>query len=308
MIIPRALVKSPPPSLCHAVAQAVDTVLRRRYVPAVVLRIVGSLLGLFVAGCVGYVSFTYCHAFWNRRHSASPAQLARAALVESGACLLFTALLPFWWLFGASYQAAVEGEGEARGGRHPVVLVHGLAMNHTNWLWLGRGLARRGCAPLYAFSFFSLGRMRRSAERLARFVEQVRRRESAEAVDIVAHSLGGVVARYYLERLGGAAHVGRLITIGTPHFGTKLARFGAFVPAALELRVDSSFLTEMGPPRLNDGVRYTSVWSRADAMIEPPESASLHEAGCDRVFDDLGHLSLLLSPRVFDVVADRLQA
>jgi len=50
------------------------------------------------------------------------------------------------------------------------------------------------------------------------------------------------------------------------------------------------------------------VWSRADAIIEPPESSSIAPVGEDRIFDDLGHLSLLLSPRVLDCVADRLAA
>ena len=64
----------------------------------------------------------------------------------------------------------------------------------------------------------------------------------------------------------------------------------------------------MGPVIAREGLQYTSIWSRADAIIEPPESASIAPAGEDRVFDDLGHLSLLLSSRVIDTVAERLKA
>jgi hypothetical protein len=55
-----------------------------------------------------------------------------------------------------------------------------------------------------------------------------------------------------------------------------------------------------------EGLELTSIWSRADCIIEPPESASIEPAGADVVFDDLGHLSLLMSPRVLDIVAERL--
>jgi pimeloyl-ACP methyl ester carboxylesterase len=259
----------------------------------VVLRIAAAALAVLLAACVFYIVVSYTHAFWHRRLTTPARNLARAAFVEFGACLLLLPFWPLWLLVGASYEATYQGEGSARGKRHPVVLLHGFAMNRTNWIFLGRRLAKRGIGPLYGTSYFSPQSVRRSAEQLQRFVERVRAREKCERVDIVAHSLGGVVARYYIERLGGDAHVGRLVTIGSPHNGTVIARLGALFPSARETLSNSSF---------------TSVWSRADAIIEPPESSSIAPVGEDRVFDDLGHLSLLLSPRVVDAVAERLKA
>jgi triacylglycerol esterase/lipase EstA (alpha/beta hydrolase family) len=273
----------------------------------VVLRIAAVAFALLLAACVFYVVTSYTHAFWHRRLSTPIGALVRAALLEFGACMLLLPFWPLWLLVGASYEVAHAGEGEPRGSRHPVILLHGFAMNRTNWIWLGRRLAKRGIGPLYATSYFSPQTVRRSAAKLARFVASVRARENCERVDIVAHSLGGVVARYYIERLDGAASVGRLVTIGSPHRGTAVARLGALIPSATETRADSAFLNDLPLAARND-VHYTSVWSRADAIIEPPESASIVPAGEDRVFDDLGHLSLLLSPRVLDTVAERLSA
>jgi pimeloyl-ACP methyl ester carboxylesterase len=275
---------------------------------SVVPRIVASVLGLFASGCLLYIVLSYTHAFWHRARTTSLRNLVRAAAVELWACLVLLPFWPLWWLVGASYKAAVEGEGEARGRRHPVILLHGFGMNRTNWLWLGRRLAARGVGPLYGTSYYSPQTIRRSAEQLARFVDEVCACEQAEKVDIVAHSLGGVVARYFVERLGGAARVGRIVTIGSPHRGTAVARWGIGMRSARESRIGSDFWSELGPVAVRDGVQLTSVWSRADAIIEPPESASIAPVGEDRVFDDLGHLSLLLSPRVLDVVAERLQA
>jgi triacylglycerol esterase/lipase EstA (alpha/beta hydrolase family) len=274
----------------------------------VVLRIVAAALGLLIASCVFYVVTSYTHAFWHRRLTTPVRNLVRAAFVELGACFLLLPFWPLWLVIGASYQAAHEGEGRARGTRHPVVLLHGFAMNRTNWIWLGRRLAKRGIGPLYATSYFSPQSVRRSAEQLGRFIESILVREKCEEVDIVAHSLGGVVARYYIERLAGRRNVGRLVTIGSPHNGTVIARLGALFPSARESLTNSAFYADLGPLAPHEGIAFTSVWSRADAIIEPPESSSIAPIGEDRVFEDLGHLSLLLSPRVLDTVAACLEA
>ena len=265
-------------------------------------------MAILFAGCVFYVITSYTHAFYHRHAQASLASLIRAAFVELGACMLLLPFWPLWFLVGASYEATHEGEGTAEGSRHPVIQLHGFAMNRTNWIWLGRRLAKRGIGPLYGTSYFSPQPVRKSAEQLARFIEHVCAREQAERVDIVAHSLGGVVARYYIERLDGARRIGRLVTIGSPHNGTRVARLGSFMPSARESIANSSFYTELGPLAARDGIAYTSVWSRADAIIEPPESSSIAPVGEDRIFEDLGHLSLLLSPRVLDCVAYSLAA
>jgi triacylglycerol lipase len=275
----------------------------------VVLRLFAAAVGVLLAACVFYVVTSYTHAFWHRRLTTPVGNLVRAAFVELGACLLLLPFWPLWLLVGASYGAVVEGERPAGAdGRRPVVLLHGFAMNRTNWIWLGRRLARRGIGPLYGTSYFSPQSVRRSAEQLARFIERVVAKQGAERVDIVAHSLGGVVARYYIERLGGAKRVRRVVTIGSPHNGTVIARLGVLFPSARETIAGSSFYSDLGPLVAREGIAFTSVWSRADAIIEPPESSSIAPVGEDRVFENLGHLSLLLSPRVLDTVAERLAA
>jgi triacylglycerol esterase/lipase EstA (alpha/beta hydrolase family) len=266
---------------------------------------------LLVAGCVTYVVVTYTHLALVSPPPPPPARLLRAAFVELATTIALLPLWPLWWLVGATYEVVTEGDRPPGGSRRPIILLHGLAMNRTNWVWLGRRLARLGFGPLYGTSYFSPQSVERSAAHLARFVERVLARERAagrrcESVDIVAHSLGGLVARYYIERMDGAARVGRLVTIATPHNGTLLARIG-LVPAARALRPhrpskNGTIVTPAGT------ARYASIWSRADSMIVPPESASIAPSGADRAFDDLGHLSLLLSPRVLDAVVEQLSS
>jgi triacylglycerol lipase len=262
---------------------------------------------LLAAGCVFYVLFTYAFAFAPRRDGfdASKAQLTTAALKELCATLVLMPLYPLWWIVGASYRAVHEGEGRVASGKNPIILLHGFGMNRTNWVWIAPKLLARGLGPIYGTSYFSLQRTELSAKHLRDFVERVLAREDAERVDIVAHSLGGVVARYYIERMGGARKVGKLVTIGSPHRGTMLGRIG-MVPSARQLVAGSPFLCDLG--QIREGVVYASIWSRADAVIVPPESSSIAPCGEDCVFDDLGHLSLLLSPRVAETIADKLVA
>ncbi len=262
------------------------------------------LVELLIASCVFYVSVSYSLAFLLGGRTL-PAGILRAMLSELVATLVLLPLWPLWWIVGGSYRAALEGEGRARGERHPVVLLHGLAMNRTSWIWLGRRLINRGAGPLYGTTYFSPQSVHRSAIHLQRFVERVRAREDSPRVDIVAHSLGGLIARYYIEHLGGAEQVGRLITIGSPHKGSAMGRFG-FGPAVRATLPDSEFLHGLGPFNTSNHVTYTSIWSRSDAVIVPAESSAIAPAGVDYVFDGLGHLALLLSPRVADVVARRL--
>jgi len=268
------------------------------------LRIVAVAYGLLAIGCLGYVGFTYAFAFGPRRDADNTrrARLWRAMGNELFATLVLMPLYPLWWIIGSSYRASHEGEGH---GGTPVVLLHGFGMNRTNWVWLGARLVERGIGPLYGTSYFSLQRTVRSAHHLRDFVERVLAREDARRVDIVAHSLGGVVARYYMERLGGAHKVRRLVTIASPHGGTHLGRLG-LVPSARDLTQGSPMLTDLGPPK--PGVVHTSIWSRADAVVVPPESSQVAPAGVDCIFDDLGHLSLLLSPRVVEAIAGGLAA
>jgi len=251
-------------------------------------------VALFV-GSLAYVFGTYALLV---ARGAPQANWVRAALVELLATMLLLPLWPLWWLLGSTYERR-SGSGR------PIILLHGLGMNRTNWLWLGGRLSAAGLGPLYGTTYFSPQTIERSAQKLQAFVAGVLAREGPEdgRVDIVAHSMGGVVARYFIEKLGGSAQVGRLITIGSPHRGTLLGRMG-LVPGARQLAHGSSFYDHIAD--YSTEVAYTSVWSRADALVAPPESASIEPVGRDFVFTDLGHLSMLVSPRVLAVVQERL--
>lgn len=108
----------------------------------------------------------------------------------------------------------------ARASRHntgrPVLVVHGFGMLSGSMLVLGLRLARAGCGPVAAVGYLTLGSRSRAVARIARRAAALARASGAGRVDVVAHSLGGLLSR--AARAEGAP-VGRIVTLGTPHRG-----------------------------------------------------------------------------------------
>ncbi len=116
------------------------------------------------------------------------------------------------------------------------------------------------------------------AGNIAEEVEKVKEKHGDKKVDIIAHSMGGLDARWYIEKLDGSEYVDKLITLGTPHHGTYLAYLGFFTPGGRDMIPGSEFLEELNKDSLAEGVDYTSVWSKGDYAIIPKEKAKLEGA------------------------------
>jgi triacylglycerol lipase len=161
--------------------------------------------------------------------------------------------------------------------RNPVLLIHGIDDTHAGMEPLGRYLDGRGWR---SFSFDMVpndGQV--GLDELARQVKSqvaaVRARTGAEKVDLVAFSLGGVVARVYLQELGGASEVERLVTISSPHHGSWMAYLRWNVLGE-ELRPGSRVYQRLNA-NLDTlaGVRHTAIWTPLDLMIVPSWSSQL---------------------------------
>ncbi len=118
----------------------------------------------------------------------------------------------------------------------PVILVHGFLGDPTNFLLLRGHLAALGVCNFVSFSYPPRLDYQRLAVRLGEAIEALRRETGAREVDVLGHSLGGLVARYLVEMAGGGP-VRRLVTLGAPYFASlphhELAIFAAndpFIP------------------------------------------------------------------------------
>jgi triacylglycerol lipase len=152
----------------------------------------------------------------------------------------------------------------------------------------------------------NIGDIRKSAELLVyeveRLIDLYSKKHNFKKVDIVAHSMGGLIAYYYVKKLGGHRAVRKLITLGTPFRGTwaallGTAMFGLLSRGVSQMLPRSQFLKELHAPNRNR-IR-TKVYSLAAQYdtISPPESCFLKGA-TNRILP-LGHASLLIDKRVF---------
>jgi pimeloyl-ACP methyl ester carboxylesterase len=229
-----------------------------------------------------------------RRHIGS----LRTALTEWGMSMAVSAVRPvgFFPLPGARQR-----------GPRPIIVIHGYAMNRANFVPLAYRLARVGLGPIVGFEYWTLGRVAAGARQLAWFVEHVQAVTGAPQVDIIGHSMGGVVGRYYVQLLGGDGAVANLVTIGTPHIGTDVSEFGVGHPTR-ELLVGSTLLQRLAYAPPPQDTRVTMIFSHADALVPASTQEALEIPRAERiVYDDLGHVALLGSRRVAREIIKRLK-
>jgi triacylglycerol lipase len=191
----------------------------------------------------------------------------------------------------------------------PVLLVHGMVDNRSIFTLLRRSLRRCGFGQVRSvnYSVFTTD-VRAAAAALGRAVDRVCEETGYERVHVVAHSLGGVVARYHVQRLGGDDQVHTLVTLGAPHAGTEAARV---LPLRLcrQLRPDSDLIAELAEPAPGCRTRFLAVWSDLDQLIYPKANACIDHpdlAATNVLVRGVGHMSLPANPQVARAVTRAL--
>ncbi|MCC0096436.1 alpha/beta fold hydrolase [Streptomyces flavotricini] len=187
-------------------------------------------------------------------------------------------------------------------GRPPVLLVHGFTDNRSVFVLLRRTLAAGGRRHVEAYNYSPFTRdLRVTARHLARRVEELCERTGQERVDLVGHSLGGLVGRYFVQCLGGAARVRTLVTLGTPHSGTRVAPFMDAHPLVRQMRPDSEVMAELRAPAPGCRTRCVAFWSEFDELMDPTETARIEhpDLRAENVqVTGIGHLALPAHPAV----------
>lgn len=196
-----------------------------------------------------------------------------------------------------------------RDGRRPLLFVHGLGGHRGNFLPMRTWFAGRHRRRSYSFGLPD-DALPELGWRLAEAIEEVIAVNGLGEdgqVDVVAHSMGGVVARLALVDPQAARRVHTLVTLGTPHGGTQAARF-AGSGRAKDLRPDSevfSLIRAQVPWRAN--TRLVCLWSPADPLMQPATTAQVSGA-INIEMDDMTHTQYLLDPRAWHQVRLALDA
>ena len=192
----------------------------------------------------------------------------------------------------------------------PILLVHGIIDNHSIFTLLQRALRRRGFATVSCYDYGLLTRdIPAAAGLLGKAVEKLAADSGYERVHVIGHSLGGLIARYYVQRLGGDARVHTLVTLGTPHAGTEVARPFRRLPLLSQLTPGSPVLRELAEPAPECRTRFLVFASDLDHVVRPSGNARLEHPDLmvrNVAVRGVGHLSLPNSSAVAFTIASAL--
>lgn len=126
-----------------------------------------------------------------------------------------------------------------------------------------------------------------------------------QPIDLLGFSMGGLVSRYYLQRLGGLERVQRFISISAPHNGT-IAGYFSQRTGCMQMQPDSEFIKDLNRDvdRLRS-LNLTSIWTPFDLIILPPSSSQLG-IGIDLSIPVIAHPLMVADRRILDAVTHAL--
>ncbi|KAF9139425.1 hypothetical protein BGX30_007993 [Mortierella sp. GBA39] len=241
-------------------------------------------------------------------------------------------------LMKRAFNGANDWNCKPKAGQRPVILVHGLIGNGwDNWLYMSPRLAAKGfCVFSLTYGRYQnipllagLDKMENSAAQLSAFVDKVLSATNATKVDLVGHSQGSLMPRYYLKFLGGQAKVAKFAAFGTIAYGTKLlglypllSSLGLYDPikklidpvclSCFQFLEGSDFLTKLNAGGDTvPGVEYKFIVSKFDEVVTPYTNGKLRDNNPlvhNVVLQDLCSLDLsdhvlqMLDPIVFNSI------
>jgi len=233
-----------------------------------------------------------------QRFSSRGLCIACWLLIQETACLLMTIVLrPCGWF---SQQIPIAEERV----RPPVILLHGLFQNRGCLVWLQYRLRAAGYPQTISINTPPWHDLETLTEVLARKVDELRIKLKIDKVILVGHSMGGIIARNYVQKRGGVSNIKGVVTLGSPHHGSKLAPF-AVSPMGKTLLPGSTFLHQLNSAAWPESTQAISIYTRHDNMVLPAESARMDGAHAVEL-NGMGHTALLFHPVSLQAVINAL--
>jgi len=175
--------------------------------------------------------------------------------------------------------AAVPASASAQ---DPILFVHGWSESASLWNTMIGRFEKDGYPKSYlsAYSYNTSQSNKVDAEKEVKsHVESLLKTTGATKVDIISHSMGSLNTRWYIKFDGGESKVDDWVSLGGPNHGTETANACSFQVACQEMKIGSTFLSELNAGDETPGVvNYGTWWSPCDEIINPDESVILSGA------------------------------
>lgn len=214
-------------------------------------------------------------------------------------CALIFVLGPF------SHRGIKKAQGEASG-LPPLILIHGIYNSAAVWLYLGHRFRKAGF-PLSTCSYHSFfSSPDRILQKLEKHVRAVEAAFPGRKPVFVCHSMGGLLVRHWLLTPDNRERAGGLITLGTPHKGSKVAALG---PGSLvrNLMPTAAFIAVLQGAPEPEGLHRVSLVSPTDEAVLPASNLIPPQGWRMRVTNPLGHFTMLFCPRAAALVMRELE-
>ncbi len=247
---------------------------------------------------------------WRARAPSAPQHqlnLVRALCLYLNELYAAMRTYPFYfalesWLVPSAPEPGLPHRGP------PIVLIPGFLCNRGYFGRFRRYLRTHGYGNVWAVTLEPVfGSIDDNAAQLDRLIEQICASTGADKAVLIGHSMGGVVIRAYLDKLGGARRVARAISLGSPFGGTVLAKGPASLGENLrQMSIGSDWLKSLSAFEQRPcPVPFTAIWSPHDSIVAPQTGSRVSETyGQSIALAGVGHMEMIVSPRVMrEVVA-----
>lgn len=264
---------------------------------------------LLIVGAAGWLLCTFGIMLANHLARGSQTLWAKNIRQIHAAVVDINCSFASFFLFPAAFFSSYHGaQGNLKG--RPILMLNGYLGAGSTWHYLRGQLSEAGFGPVYTMNIGSFESIGEYAVDVERKINQIKEETGRNDIALICHSKGGLVGSYYATKRAASndVHVTDIVMIGAPLSGAPIARYG-FGQDAQEMHPDHPFHRDLQKEiQQHPEIRFFQIASEAD-MVVPLTSALLGgEPSRQRVFQDLGHLSMLFSPRTADQICHWLRA
>lgn len=210
--------------------------------------------------------------------------------------------IPFIWRFVNSDHRINKSTNH----KNPVLLVYGYTARGFHMAILRYRLKRDSYNIFFFFCWPPKKGILNVANGLKDMVEKLSEVSPTKKVELVCHSLGGVVALYYITKLGGSDKIQHLVSLAAPFRGSKLWRLSPRKWCREILKPDNKLLKEL-TEEIPSQLKITSIYSSFDELVLPYHSSKLTGGGVENIeVDRVGHQRFVFSKKIYLLIRDSL--